>query len=156
MKKKMWMVAAVLGLALILTGVAAAQEKPKAATVNLKVLPPVVLKAFQAAYPNAVIKGASKETEKGATQYEVESMDGALNRDLLYAADGKILEIEESTAPENLPAPVKQILAKDYAGAKILRAEILTKAGVKSFELAIELKGKKMEVTIDPQGKIVK
>ncbi|MCX6559745.1 MAG: hypothetical protein NTZ26_04455, partial [Candidatus Aminicenantes bacterium] len=79
-----------------------------------------------------------------------------LNRDLLYLADGKVVEIEESTAPENLPAPVKQTLAKDFAGAKVLKAETLTKAGIKSFELTLELKGKNLGVEIDPLGKIVK
>jgi hypothetical protein len=156
MKKTFGTTMLVLALALVLAGLAAAQEKPKTAAVDLKILPPAVLKAFQAAYPKAVIKGASKEAEKGVTQYEVESVDGMLNRDLLYLADGKALEIEESTAPENLPTPVKQTLAKDYPGAKILKAEILTKAGVKTFELSIELNGKKMSLAIDPQGKIVK
>jgi uncharacterized membrane protein YkoI len=144
----------VLGLGLV--GFAAAQNKPKDQAVDLKVLPPAVLKAFKAAYPNAVIKGASKEVEKGVTQYEVESVDGKLNRDLLYLADGKVIEIEETTAPENLPAPVKQTLATDYPGAKVLKAEILTKDGAKAFELSLESKGKKLSVTIDPQGKIVK
>ena len=144
----------ILGLAL--AGFAAAQDKPKDKAVDLKVLPPAVLKAFQAAYPNAVIKGASKEVENGVTQYEVESVDGALNRDLLYLGDGKVIEIEETIAPENLPTPVKQTLAKDYAGAKVLKAELLTKDGVKSYELSLELKGKKVGVTIDAQGKVVK
>jgi len=144
----------VLGLAL--AGAAAAQDKPQDKAVDLKVLPPAVLKAFKAAYPNAVIKGASKEVENGVTQYEVESVDGDLNRDLLYLADGKVIEIEETTAPENLPAPVKQTLAKDYTGVKVIKAEILTKDGVKSYELSIELKGKKMDLAIDAQGKVVK
>jgi hypothetical protein len=47
------------GLGLALAGLAAAQEKPKDQVVDLKILPPAVLKAFQAAYPNAVIKGFS-------------------------------------------------------------------------------------------------
>ena len=144
----------VLGLGLV--GLAAAQDKPKDQAVDLKVLPPPVLKAFKAAYPNAVIKGASKEVEKGMIQYEVESVDGKLNRDLLYMADGKVIEIEETIAPENLPAPVKQTLAKDYPGATVLKAEILTKDGAKAYELSIESKGKKFGLTIDPQGKIVK
>jgi uncharacterized membrane protein YkoI len=144
----------VLGLGLV--GLSAAQDKPKEQAVDLKILPPAVLKAFKAAYPNAVIKGASKEVENGVTQYEVESVDGQLNRDLLYLADGKVIEIEETIAPENLPAPVKQTLAKEYAGAKVLKAEILTRDGAKAYELSIELKGKKMGVTIDPQGKVVK
>ncbi|MCX6561361.1 MAG: hypothetical protein NTZ26_12710, partial [Candidatus Aminicenantes bacterium] len=78
MKKTVWTTILVLGLALVLAGVAAAQDKPKPAAVDLKILPPAVLKAFQAAYPKAVIKGASKEVEKGVTQYEVESVDGKL------------------------------------------------------------------------------
>ena len=144
----------VLGLAL--AGLAAAPGKAKDQAVDLKILPPAVLKAFKAAYPNAVIKGASKEVEKGVTQYEVESVDGNLNRDLLYLADGTVIEIEETIAPENLPVPVKQTLAKDYAGAKVLKAEILTKDTGKTYELSLLLNGKKMGVTIDPQGKVVK
>jgi len=146
----------VFALALILSGIAVSQDKPQAKAVDLKILPPVVLKAFKTAYPKAEIKGASKEVENGVTQFEVESVDGKLNRDLIYSADGKVIELEETTAPENLPAPVKQTLAKEYPDAKILKAEILTKDGAKSFELSIQVKDKKMGVTIDPQGKIIK
>jgi len=144
----------VLGLAL--TGSAAVSGNAKDQAVDLKILPPAVLKAFKAAYPNAVIKGASKEVEKGVTQYEVESVDGNLNRDLLYLADGKVIEIEETIAPDHLPAPVKQTLAKDYAGAKVLKAEILTRDSGKAYELSLEFNGKKMGVTIDSLGKVLK
>jgi hypothetical protein len=130
-----------------------AEAKP--AVLDLKVLPEAVLAAFKAAYPKAEIKGASKEVENGVTQFEVESVDGKLNRDLLYAADGKVIEMEETTAPENLPDAVKKTLAANFPGAKVLKAEILTKAGVKSFELSLQNKDKKMGVTIDPAGKIV-
>jgi uncharacterized membrane protein YkoI len=146
----------VFALTLILSGIAIAQEKPKTGAVDLTVLPAAVLNAFKTAYPGAVITGASKEVENGVTQYEVESVDGKLNRDLIYSADGKVIELEETTAPENLPAPVKQTLAKEYPGAKVLKAEILTKDGAKLFELSIQFKDKKMGVTIDPQGKIIK
>jgi uncharacterized membrane protein YkoI len=146
----------VFALTLVLSGIAAGQDQPKAKSVDLKILPQAVLQAFKTAYPNAVITGASKEVENGVTQFEVESIDGKLNRDLIYSADGKVIELEETTAPENLPAPVKQTLAKEYPGAKVLKAEILTKDGAKLFELSIQFKDKTMGVTIDPQGKIVK
>jgi len=128
----------------------------KQAAPDLKILPEAVLAAFKTAYPNAVIKGTSKETEKGVTYYEVESVDGKLNRDLLYTADGKAAEIEETIAPETLPVAVQQALAKAYPGYKILKAESLTKENVKQFELSIQVKDKTMSVTIDPQGKIAK
>ncbi len=122
--------------------------------VDLRILPPAVLEAFHKAYPKAVIRGASKETEKGITYYEVESVDGKMNRDLLYAADGKVVEVEESLAPGALPPAVLQALAKAYPGYKILKAEDLLKDGKKLFELEIQVKNKKLHVTIDPSGKI--
>jgi hypothetical protein len=131
----------------------AAEAKEK--VVDLKILPEAVLSAFKAAYPNAVIKGTSKETEKGVTYYEVESVDGTLNRDLLYTADGKAAEIEEAIAASDLPAAVQQTLAKEYPGAKVLKAEKMTRGDQKLFELRIQVKDKKMGVTIDPNGKIV-
>jgi hypothetical protein len=132
-----------------------AGEIKAAAGVNLKVLPPAVLAAFEKTYPKAVIRGASKETKKGATYYEVESVDGKMNRDLLYTADGKAVEVEEALAPGALPAAVLKALDNAYPGCKILKAEDLLKGGQKLFELAIEVNGKKMGVTIDPTGKII-
>ncbi len=130
-------------------------EESKGAALDLKILPPAVLSAFKTSYPNAVIKGTSKETEKGITYYEVESVDGKLNRDLLYTADGKAAEIEEAILPERLPAAVQQALAKAYPGSKILKAEALTKGDQKLFELKIQVQDKKKGVTIDPSGKII-
>jgi uncharacterized membrane protein YkoI len=123
---------------------------------GVEALPPAVLAAFKTSYPHAVIKGTSKETEKGVTYYEIESVDGKMNRDLLYTADGKAAEIEESVAPGALPAAVTQALAKAYPGYKILKAEDLTKDGRKLFELQIQVKDKKIGVTIDPAGTIIK
>jgi uncharacterized membrane protein YkoI len=130
-------------------------EGAKSAAVDLKILPPSVLNAFKLAYPNAVIKGTSKETEKGVTYYEIESVDGKLNRDLLYTADGKAVEVEEAIVPGALPPAVLQALAKAYPGYKILKAEDLVKGGQKYFELQIQVKDKKIGVTIDPSGKII-
>jgi hypothetical protein len=132
-----------------------AGEMKAAAGVDLKVLPPAVLDAFQKAYPKAVIRGASKETEKGVTYYEVESVDGKMNRDLLYTADGKTVEIEETVVPGALPSAVLKSLDKAYPGCKIVKAEDLTKGGQKLFELQIVVKGKTMGVTLDPTGKII-
>jgi hypothetical protein len=132
-----------------------AGEMKAAAGVDLKVLPQAVLDAFKKAYPKAVIRGASKETEKGVTYYEVESVDGKMNRDLLYTADGKAVEVEEALAPGALPAAVVKALDKAYPGYKILKAEDMLKDGRKLFELEIQVKGKKMGVTLDPTGKIV-
>jgi len=102
-----------------------------------------------------VIKGTSKETEKGTTYYEIESVDGTLNRDLLYTADGKAAEIEEAIASSDLPAAVQQTLAKEFPGAIVLKAEKMAKGDQKLFELQIQIKDKKIGVMLDPKGKII-
>jgi hypothetical protein len=126
----------------------------KPATPDLKILPETVLSAFKTAYPNAVIKGTSKEVEKGETYYEIESVDGKTKRDLLYTADGKAAEIEEAITAADLPAAVQQTLAKEFPGYKVITAETLTKGDLKQFELQIQVGDKKLGVTIDPSGKI--
>jgi hypothetical protein len=131
------------------------EEEAKPAAVDLKFLTPAVLAAFKTAYPHAVIKGASQETEKGVTYYEIESVDGKMNRDILYTADGKVAEVEEAVAPGALPVAVTRALAKAYPGFKILKAEDLVKGGQKFFELQIQVNGEKIGVTIDPSGKII-
>jgi len=126
----------------------------KQAAVDLKILPEAVLSAFKTVYPNAVIKGTAKEVENGVTLFEIESLDGKVKRDLIYTADGKVSEFEEAITPADLPAPVVQTLAKEFPGYKILTVETLTKGTVKQFELQIQVKDKKIGVTIDPSGKI--
>jgi uncharacterized membrane protein YkoI len=119
------------------------------------VFPEAVQTAFKTAYPKAFITGMSKETEKGVTYYEIESMDGKQKRDLLYTADGNVAEIEEAIDPTTLPEAVTQTLNKEFAGAKVLKAEAMTKDGNKSYEVKIEVKGKKKEIAIDATGKII-
>lgn len=75
---------------------------------------------------------------------------------LLYAADGKTVEVEEAVAPGALPQAVMKSIEKAYPGGKIVKAEDLFKDGQKLFEIVIQANGKKQEVTIDPSGKIVK
>ena len=136
-------------------GEKAEKAEGQQAAPDLKILPEAVLAAFKTAYPNAKIKGTSTETERGVTYYEVESLDGKMQRNLIYSAEGKVTEIEEAVSPADLPAAVQQALAKEFPGYKILTAETLIKGAVKQFELQIQVKDKKIGVTIDPSGKII-
>lgn len=117
-------------------------------------LPEAVTKAFKAAYPEAVIKGTSKESENGKTVYEVESVDKGLNRDLVYAADGSVLECEEQITQADIPAPVAAALKQAYPKATITKAERTTRGQVSQYDLT--LKGApKREASFFPDGKAV-
>jgi uncharacterized membrane protein YkoI len=124
--------------------------------IDIKDLPQVVLDAFQKAYPNAEIKGASKEDEDGRIAYEIESIDGKQVRDILYSEEGDVLEIEESISFKALPAAVQKTIMDKYADAEVEKAEKITKDGSTSYEVVVETDDATLEIVLDAQGKIVK
>ncbi len=133
-----------------------ATEPPAKAGPDLTVLPPAVLGAFRKAYPDALVRDVSKETRQGAAFYRVRSIDAGMDRDLLYAADGKAVEVREMVPPAALPAAVKSALFKTFPGVKILKAERLARAGLVTYALRLEAGGRTRDVAMDPDGTIVK
>jgi hypothetical protein len=135
------------------SGCGLAQEKE----IDARQLPPAVSAAFHAAYPHAVIKGAAVEIENDVTCYEIESVDGQTRRDLLYAADGKVLETEESLDPAALPGAVSRKVAETYPAGKIQKAEKTTDpSGKIDYELLVQSGEKRFEIVLDPAGNILK
>jgi len=124
--------------------------------ISKKEIPAAVLSAFQAKYPNAIIKGQALETENGINYYEIESVDGKINRDLLYTADGKIREIEETMDINSLPAKLKKTLEKEYPSGKIIKAEKVTRDSTITYDFQIKVGEKTMGVTLNASGKILK
>ncbi len=130
-------------------------EQESAKTYKIAVqLPAPVTAAFKQAYPKATIRGTSKETENGKTVYEVESVEHGKARDLIYGADGTVMEIEEEIGPADLPAPVIASLKKLYPTATIAVAERMTKGTAVEYELQIKGAAKK-SVAFMPDGKLV-
>ena len=118
-------------------------------------LPKPILDAFKQAYPKAVIKGASSEKENGKIQWEVESTDNGLARDLVYNPDGTVVSIEEAIPAASLPAAVTAALKAKYPKATITKAEKLLKGKAITYEMAITGAGTAKSIEITPEGKIV-
>ena len=129
------------------------QEGAKAYKIAVQ-LPAPVTAAFRKAYPQATIRGTSKETENGKTVYEVESVENGKARDLIYAADGAVIEIEEEMNPADLPAPVTAALTKLYPKAIVAVAERQTRGTMVQYELQIKGAAKK-SVAFMPDGTLV-
>lgn len=132
----------------------AMQQKGEAKEVKVKT-PPAIEKVFRAAYPTAVIKGTSKETEDGQTVYEVESVDKGRPRDLLYKADGTVIEIEEEIDAKDVPAAVTAAIKARYPKATLTKSEKLTKGQTIQYEFqtkGIDVK----EIVLAPDGTWVK
>ena len=74
-------------------------------------------------------------------------------RDLLFDATGKLLEVEDETSIDSVPAAVKAAL---QSRGKLLKIETLTKDKTVTYEAVVENKGKKSEVELDANGKTPK
>lgn len=129
-----------------------AQEKK----INKKSVPAKVMVAFQKAYPKAVVKGTSIETEHGKKFYEIESMEGTKHIDLLITSAGQITEIEETIPVDQVPGGVMKTLEAKFKGLKIEKAEKVTHGSVSNYELVIESKAGKHEVKLNEAGKLLK
>jgi hypothetical protein len=134
----------------------AAISGTQAQTMTKEQLPKAVVSAFEKAYPTVTLKAASVEKDGGKTCYELESMDGAQARDIIYAADGTVIEIEESITPASLPTSVAQALSTRFPNAPIKKAEKLIRGAVVEYEVVITLGKQHKEVIVDEKGKILK
>lgn len=117
-------------------------------------LPAAVAAAFKQAYPTAVIKNASSEKEDGKIQWEVESTDGTIRRDVIYLPDGTLVVEEMAIDAAAVPAPVMTALKARYPKAMVTLYEKLTKPSGVSYEM--QLKGAAVkECEIAPDGTFI-
>ena len=117
-------------------------------------LPAPILAAFEAAYPHATLKSAAAEKEDGKVVWEVESTENGLGRDLLYAPDGSVLEIEEEVPSAQLPAPVTAAVKAQHPVARIVKGERVTRGATVTYELQLAGAGRK-SIELTPEGKAV-
>ena len=121
--------------------------------IQAKDLPPAVQKAVQDATRGATIKGYSREVEGGKTMFEVETMVNGHSRDLLFDASGTLVEIEEATSLDAVPAAVRTALE---ARGRVLTVEQVTRGKTITYEATVEKNGKKSEVSVNADGKPIK
>jgi hypothetical protein len=121
--------------------------------IPVEKLPAAVKKAVHKKFPEARIRGAAREVEDGETTYEVELTVEGRAVDVAMNAEGEILEIEKEIPVSRLPRAVKKRLEAKYPGARIEKAEEITKGedGPVRYEVVL-----KAEVVLTAKGKIVK
>lgn len=145
-----------LGLALVASLLVVTAGRADEEKVPLDKVPAAVLDAVKAKYPGAELTGAEKETEKGATVYEVALKDKGQKIEATFKADGTLVSVEKEVAVKDLPRAVADALHSKYAGAKVKKAEEETEGDKVTYEVRlVTAEGKKMEVVFDRSGKVV-
>src|SRR5262249_17356136 len=146
-------VAVVLGLAGV--GAARADEEK----VPLEKVPKAVMDAVKARFEGAKLLGATTEKEDGKTVYEVSLTYKGHHHDGTLQTDGKILSIERTIPAKDLPNAAAEALAAKSPKATYKIVEELLKGDGKlhAYEaLLVTADKKKLEVVLDPDGKVLK
>jgi uncharacterized membrane protein YkoI len=137
---------------LFLSLVAFAQEHEK--HLKKSDLPAEVQKTADAYSKGAMVRGYSKEMEKGKPEYEVELTVDGHSKDVSIDETGAVIEVEEQVQLDELPAPVRDGLKNKAGDGKITKVESLTKHGkVVAYEAQVLTGSKKTEVQVGPGGK---
>src|ERR1700730_9860573 len=128
-------------------------QTPAKKKLTVKDLPPAVQKTVEDQAKGAEIKNIGKETEKGVTQYEVETMVNGKHRDFNVDTKGTLVVVEEEADIDSIPAAAKAGILKKVGAGKLGMVEIMTKGTEKFYEAAYTGKdGKKHEVLVKPDG----
>lgn len=140
-----------IAMAVALLGVSAfAQEKK----ITVSQVPAAVTAAFKSSYPKATIRGYAEEKEDGKVLYEIESLDGATQRKVLYNADGTVAEIEESIAATDLPADAQQAIKQKYPRAVIMLVEKTFVGDTVGYEVSLRNGRQRIGMQFDSSGKV--
>ena len=146
-----------LGL-LVLVAACAGQE----ATIAVADVPPVVMSAVRARFPNASATEASRETKDGKTLYEVTLKDGTQQIDVTSTLEGQLIEVEGGLSESDLPDAVTRAVSTKYPGAKYRIVEDVKTSDPAAprssyFEVLLETPDKRfVEVQIAADGTILK
>jgi hypothetical protein len=140
----------VVALALATGAISVAAAAGQDVKISLKQLPPAVRQAADQNLLGGVIRGASKEIEKGQTFYEIETLRSGHARDLLFDTDGRLVAVEEVLALDAVPPAVRAALT---AKGKVLKVESVTKGTDVTYEAVVQRDGKKVDLLVDGAGK---
>jgi len=113
--------------------------------------PDAVVQAFEAAYPSATEVAWSME-EGG---YEASFTDGAVERSVVYAADGTAGAVETEIAVTDLPEAVATTLARDYPGQAVTEAAEIVDGDHTTYEAEVSADGATRDLIFEADGTLV-
>jgi hypothetical protein len=131
-------------------------------------LPAVVKKTFRAKFPDAKIEKVDSEEEGGVTVYDVEFVDGKIEKETDITADGTMLEFTVVIDEKDVPAAAMKPIRKAAEGATMKRIERIeisyeTKDGktiklnetVTHYAVEMSKDGKSAEIVVAADGKVI-
>jgi len=144
----------------IITSAFVVGASPRDAKVTLADLPSAAVNAVKERFPGAEIRDkVEKETESDGVFYEFELLKDGREIEVEVSAEGRIREIEAELTAADLPKAVAAAIGEKFPGGQVKKAKEEIKfqgeQERKVYEVDVLVDGKKLEVKLDPDGKIL-
>ena len=120
--------------------------------IDANKVPKAVTDAFAKAYPG--VKGVKWDKEKEL--FEASFDNNKQDMSVLFDANGTVKEVETEIEQKDLPASVKNSLAKEYADYKVKEAAKISADGVTTYEAEVTQGKKSFDFIFDANGKLLK
>lgn len=131
-------------------------KEEKEGTVTWSQVPAAAQQTIKQHAPETAIKKIEKDEEDGKVAYEFQIIQGGKKSEITVAADGKLLSVEEEVALADVPVAVRQTIEAQAAGGKAGTLEKVTEDGETTFEAKVQKGGKRLEITVTPDGKLTR
>lgn len=147
-------------LALLLCAGALGCNKGYERKVGAQEMPEAVQQAFRSAYPEAEVRGSKESEKNGKKSYEISFTHAGKKIDATFAADGRIVEVEEAIELAMLPAAAQTELASNFKDAAIKGAEHVRRGERVIYEVKVDVpengSSKRFELVFDADGKLLR
>ena len=131
----------------------AAEEQDE--TVTMAQVPAKVQKAIKTYASEAEIKKIEKGDVDGKIAYEFEIEKDGKKSEVTILPNGKLLSTEEVVELADIPDAARKTINDHAVGGKVVSTEKVFEKGKTVYEAVIEKDGKKTEITVTPNGKVV-
>ncbi len=136
----------ILAIAILLTGVASAQDVPQSQ------VPSVVVNSFKKEFP----KASDVEWEKQNDQYNVEFEIGFFtDYKAWFDPTGKMIKYTEEIWNSKLPETIKNTIKTQYKGYRIDEAKKITENMVVTYSVEIEKGNDELKLVFSNDGKLI-
>lgn len=148
---------AALLIAAAIAGQAAAQEKKEEKDQILKMsrVPQKVQETIKTYATASEIKKITLGDADGTPAYEFEIEKAGRKSEVSITRDGKLLSTEEDMPLSEVPEAARKVINTQAAGGKVVSTEKAFENGKTSYEAVVEKGGKRSEVSVTADGKIV-
>lgn len=119
-------------------------------------VPLAVMDSLRTKFPDLAVKKASTERENGQDVIEVAFSARGGSYEAESTPQGKLIAIDRMVEVRDLPGAVTNAIHEKYPDAKITSAEEVTKNDAVAYhEVNITSGSQRMELQVDPAGKII-